>query len=143
MEDVKERIRKHEGYRDTVYSDSLGFATIGYGHLVLPTDDFVEGVTYPKEDLEKLFDVDFNQALQSADDLLQGLEEINQDARGVICEMCFQLGKPRTMKFKRMWEGIRSANFDKAADEMLDSNWHKQTPGRCEDLAEVMRNSNK
>ena len=143
MDDVKERIKKHEGFRDTVYADSLGKSTIGYGHLVLSTDHFVEGQQYPKETLEELFDLDFNEALQSADDLLQGLEEISQDARGVICEMCFQLGKPRTMKFKRMWEGIRSANFDKAADEMLDSNWHKQTPGRCEDLAEVMRNSNK
>ena len=58
MEEVKQRIKKHEGFRDTVYSDSLGFATIGYGHLVLPTDNFVEGVTYPKEQLEVLFDKD-------------------------------------------------------------------------------------
>ena len=143
MDDVKERIKKHEGFRDTVYADSLGKSTIGYGHLVLSTDHFVEGQQYPKETLEELFDLDFNEALQSADDLLQGLEEISQDARGVICEMCFQLGKPRTMKFKRMWEGIRSGNFDKAADEMLDSNWNKQTPGRCKDLADIMRGCNK
>ena len=46
MEEVKSRIKEHEGFRNTVYSDSLGFATIGYGHLVLPTDDFVEGVAH-------------------------------------------------------------------------------------------------
>ena len=44
MEEVKQRIKEHEGFRDTVYSDSLGFATVGFGHLLLPTDDFVEGV---------------------------------------------------------------------------------------------------
>ena len=59
MEDVKQRIKEHEGFRDTVYSDSLGFATIGYGHLVLPTDNFVEGVEYSKEELDILFDKDF------------------------------------------------------------------------------------
>ena len=142
MEDVKERIRKHEGYRDTVYSDSLGFATIGYGHLVLPTDDFVEGVTYPKEDLEKLFDVDFNQALQSADDLLQEIES-NHIIRGVICEMCFQLGKPRVMKFKKMWQALRDSDYEEAANQMIDSAWHKQTTSRCEGLASVMRGCNK
>jgi len=53
MEEIKERIKQHEGFRDTVYSDSLGFATIGYGHLVLPSDNFVEGVTYDKETLRR------------------------------------------------------------------------------------------
>ncbi len=35
MQSVKDRVKEHEGFRDTVYSDSLGFATIGYGHLVI------------------------------------------------------------------------------------------------------------
>ena len=56
MEEIKERIKQHEGFRDTVYSDSLGFATIGFGHLVLPSDNFVEGVAYDKETLEEVFE---------------------------------------------------------------------------------------
>ena len=142
MEEVKQRIKEHEGFRDTVYSDSLGYATIGYGHLVLPTDNFVEGVTYPKEQLEELFDMDFNQAKQSANELLVGLD-INDIAKGVIVEMCFQLGKPRVMKFKKMWVAIRNNDFEEAANQMIDSAWHKQTTSRCESLAATMRESNK
>jgi len=142
MEEVKQRIKKHEGFRDTVYSDSLGFATIGYGHLVLPTDNFVEGVTYPKEQLEVLFDKDFQIALTSANELVDGLD-INHIAKGVIVEMCFQLGKPRVMKFKKMWAAIRNNDFDEAANQMIDSAWHKQTTSRCESLAATMRGSNK
>ena len=142
MEEVKQRIKEHEGFRDTVYSDSLGYATIGYGHLVLPTDNFVEGVTYPKEQLEELFDMDFNQAKQSANELLVGLD-INDIAKGVIVEMCFQLGKPRTMKFKKFWAAIRNNDFNEAANQMIDSAWHKQTTSRCESLAATMRESNK
>ena len=56
MEEIKERIKQHEGFRDTMYSDSLGFRTIGYGHLVLDSDNFVEGVAYDKETLEEVFD---------------------------------------------------------------------------------------
>ena len=138
MEEVKQRIKEHEGFRDTVYSDSLGFATVGYGHLVLPTDDFIKGVEYPKEDLEKLFELDFNEALQSANDLLEEIE-VPETIKGVICEMCFQLGKPRVMKFKKMWEGLEAGDYNKAADEMIDSAWHKQTTSRCESLAELVR----
>tara|TARA_R100001594_G_scaffold25172_1_gene49303 strand:+ start:349 stop:777 length:429 start_codon:yes stop_codon:yes gene_type:complete len=142
MEDVKQRIKEHEGFRDTVYSDSLGFATIGYGHLVLPTDNFVEGVTYPKEQLEVLFDKDFQIALTSANELVNGLD-LNHIAKGVIIEMCFQLGKPRVMKFKKMWAALRNNDFDEAANQMIDSAWHKQTTSRCESLAATMRGSNK
>jgi len=142
MEEVKQRIKEHEGYRDTPYADSLGYGTIGYGHLILPTDDFKEGVSYPKDQLEQLFELDFKQALQSADDLLQGLNT-NHIVRGIITEMCFQLGKPRCMKFKKMWEGIQEGNFDKAADEMMDSNWYRQTKKRCGALSAMMRSCNK
>ena len=142
MEDVKQRIKEHEGFRDTVYSDSLGFATIGYGHLVLPTDNFVVGIAYAKEQLEEVFDKDFQIALTSANELLEGLD-VNHIVRGVIIEMCFQLGKPRVMKFKKMWAALRNNDFEEAANQMIDSAWHKQTTSRCESLAATMRGSNK
>ena len=141
MEEIKQRIKEHEGFRDTVYSDSLGFATIGYGHLVLPTDNFVEGTTYPKEMLEKVFDNDFKIAHDSANELLADIEH-NHIVKGVIIEMCFQLGKPRVMKFKKMWEALKNNDLAKASEEMIDSNWHKQTTKRCESLANVMKNAN-
>ena len=142
MEEIKSRIKEHEGFRDTVYSDSLGFATIGYGHLVLPTDNFVEGTTYPKEMLEEVFDNDFKIAHDSANELLADIEH-NHIVKGVIIEMCFQLGKPRVMKFKKMWEALKNNDLETASKEMIDSNWHKQTTKRCERLANVMKNANK
>jgi GH24 family phage-related lysozyme (muramidase) len=142
MEEIKERIKQHEGFRDTMYSDSLGFRTIGYGHLVLDSDNFVEGVAYDKETLEEVFDNDFKIALDSARELLRDIEH-NHIVFGVIVEMCFQLGKPRVMKFKKMWEALKQQNYLKASEEMIDSNWHKQTTKRCESLASIMRNANK
>ena len=47
------------------------------------------------------------------------------------------------MKFKKMWEALREKNYLKASEEMIDSNWHKQTTKRCESLANTMRNANK
>ena len=142
MEEIKQRIKEHEGFRDTVYSDSLGFATIGYGHLVLPTDNFVEGVAYDKETLEEVFDNDFKIAVDSARDLLRDIEH-NYIIFGVLVEMCFQLGKPKVSKFNKMFIALKEKNLDKASDEMINSRWHKQTPKRCESLANIMKNANK
>jgi len=102
----------------------------------------VEGITYPKEQLEVLFDKDFQIAFTSANELLDGLD-VNHIVKGVIIEMCFQLGKPRVMKFKKMWAAIRNNDLDEAANQMIDSAWHKQTTSRCESLAATMRGSNK
>merc|ERR1711985_92127 len=91
--------------------------------------------------LEEVFDNDFKIAHDSANELLTDIEH-NHIVKGVIIEMCFQLGKPRVMKFKRMWESLKEKNLDKASAEMIDSNWYRQTKKRCESLANVMKNAN-
>jgi len=136
--DLKARIKKHEGYRDTIYKDSLGFSTIGYGHLVLQTDRYEKGVTYRKKDLEKVFDTDFNTAKSNANQLIEGLP-IHHQAKCVIIEMVFQLGMGGVSKFKKMWKALKQNNYQIASEEMLDSRWAKQTPKRAEELSNVMK----
>jgi RHS repeat-associated protein len=41
-------IEKHEGYSGTVYKDSAGNPTIGYGHLIKDGEDFSKGITKEK-----------------------------------------------------------------------------------------------
>ena len=57
---LKNRIKKHEGFRNKVYCDQLGNPTIGYGHLVRADDPYKEGQTYTKEVLSEQFDKDFD-----------------------------------------------------------------------------------
>ena len=42
-----------------------------------------------------------------------------------------------------MFIALKEKNLDKASDEMINSRWHKQTPKRCESLANIMKNANK
>ena len=137
-DDLKARIKEHEGFRDQVYKDSLGFATIGYGHLVLPNDPYEEGVTYSKEDLEKVFDGDFNTACSNANQLIKDLP-LHHQAKCVLIEMVFQLGIGGVSKFKNMWKALGEGDYQTASEEMLDSRWAKQTPKRATDLSNVMK----
>ena len=59
LEDIKKRIKAHEGFRDKAYDDSLGIATIGWGHMILPKDNIQLGNKYSIEYLEELFENDF------------------------------------------------------------------------------------
>lgn len=136
--DLMERIKKHEGFVPKIYKDSLGFATIGYGHLVLPEEQWEEGKEYSKEQLEHVFKTDFNNAVGQATGLMDGMD-LDDKAREVIIEMVFQLGVGGVGKFKKMWEALRNKDYGEASFQMMDSRWAKQTPNRAESLSKVMR----
>tara|TARA_R100001082_G_scaffold71619_2_gene40900 strand:- start:1159 stop:1590 length:432 start_codon:yes stop_codon:yes gene_type:complete len=138
IEKLKDEIQKEEGYRDTIYKDHLGFATIGYGHLVRPSDNFKEGVKYDRKRLLKVFDYDFQISYQDSMDLCKDLD-IPDEAKEIIIHMCFQLGKPKTTKFKKMFEALRNKDYIEAGLQMESSLWAKQTPNRVMRLSEKMK----
>ena len=135
--DLKEQVKEHEGFVDTVYKDSLGFATIGYGHLVRSDDPYKEGQTYTKEVLSEQFDWDFEEAKNNALSLIGDIPLVFQ-AQCVIIEMVFQLGIAGVGKFKAMWKALKENDYNTASLEMLDSRWAKQTPKRAEKLSAIM-----
>ncbi len=137
-EELKDRIKEHEGFRNVVYKDSLGFATIGYGHLVKEDDPFVEGHTYSQKLLNDYFEIDFTNAVVGAEKLL-GNQDMNYKAKCVIIEMVFQLGMTGVSKFKNTLKAVKKKDWDTAADEMLDSVWAEQTPERANELSSTMR----
>lgn len=140
LEGLKIRIKIHEGFRDTVYEDSLGKATIGYGHLVTYKDKFEPDRKYPKEMLDELFEQDFQEAVNNADYFIKSHElQICDIARQVLIEMCFQLGIGTLNKFKNMIKALQEKDYKTAGDEMINSRWYKQTKERCQKLADIMR----
>ena len=138
--DTKKRIKLHEGFSPTVYEDTLGYKTVGYGHLVTIKDDFVIGEIYSPEELEGVFEDDYKIACDNAHDLLED-EDIpfHEVVESVLIEMAFQLGLPRLKKFVNFIQGLKDQDYNKAADEMIDSRWAKQTPNRAHGLSEMIR----
>ena len=130
-----ESVKKHEGFRDHVYLDSLSKRTVGYGHLCVE-DHWEDGKKYDKEYLEDILEKDLQSAIDQAHDMCQGME-ISDDAKSIICEMIFQLGGNGVSKFKNMWKALKEnpPNYKEAAVQMLDSRWAKQTPNRAKEMA--------
>ena len=136
-DELKNRIKKHEGFRDVMYLDSLGKKTIGYGHLVTE-DGILPGIQYSKKELDELFEKDFSTALKDATKLVSHLDLPNE-AFNVIIEMCFQLGLPKVTKFVNFLDALKNHDYSRAANEMLLSKWNEQTPARCQELSNIIR----
>jgi GH24 family phage-related lysozyme (muramidase) len=146
-DELKARIRDHEGCRDEVYLDSLGKATIAIGHLVQPHEKerFKPGVKISADEIEDLFLIDLNRACAGAEQLIgelyRGNTRLPQVIEHVIVEMVFQLGKTGVSKFRKMWKALSEGNKKEAAAQMIDSRWHDQTPIRCKELASLVENA--
>ena len=127
-----ESIKENEGYKSTVYTDTLGFDTIGYGFAIkdLELDEEVCDLILDKK-LDKLID--------ATNKKFPFLRELPQDKCEVIFEMVYQLGLNGVSMFKKMLKALENKDYDKAAAEMLDSLWAKQTPDRAIKLSNQMK----
>ena len=140
LERLMESVKKHEGYRNKVYLDTLGKRTVGVGHLCV--EDFWED---DKEYEEKfLMDIlldDLQNAIKGARELKEehSCTDIDEIAQEILVEMVFQLGKNGVSKFRNMWKALSEKNYISASYEMLDSRWAKQTPNRAKAMAKTMK----
>ena len=139
MNKLLESVKKHEGYRNKVYLDTLGKRTVGVGHLCV--EDFWEDdKEYEEKFLMTILEHDLQTAIKSAEKLCEGLK-ISDDAKILIIEMIFQLGGTGVSKFRKMWAALQEnpPNYFEAHVQMLDSRWSKQTPNRAVEMAETMK----
>ena len=131
-------LKRHEGVRLKAYKDHLGHPTIGYGHKILPGEDFSKGIT--AQQASTMLTNDAMDAYRSALQLMnqRGVKR-NETLMRVLPNMVFQMGKRGVSKFNKMWDALAVGDYNEAAKEMLDSTWAKQTPSRAKELANLVR----
>jgi len=120
-----------EGLRLFPYRCTAGKLTIGYGRNL---DD----VGISKEEAEYLLMKDLEKAEKEAEKF-PVFKKLNQARKDVLIEMVFNLGYARLYGFKKMFAALEKGDYSEAANQMLDSNWHKQVGKRAERLAYFMR----
>ena len=138
MDRLLQSVKKHEGYRNKVYLDTLGKRTVGVGHLCV--EDFWEDdKEYSEEMLMNILKDDLKNAIEGAERLLKDCRILDSLAKEIIIEMVFQLGETGVSKFKNMLKALKEGpDYQTAASEMLDSRWAKQTPNRAAAMSSEM-----
>ena len=139
MDRLLQSVKKHEGYRNKVYLDTLGKRTVGVGHLCV--EDFWEdNKEYEEKFLMTILEHDLQTAIKGAERLLKDCPVLDDLAKEIIIEMVFQLGETGVSKFKNMLKALKQdpPEYSVAAIEMLDSKWAKQTPERAAGMSSEM-----
>jgi len=144
---LKEEIKRHEGEVLEIYKDSLGYKTLGVGHLCKPEDpeyNWEVGTPVSQEVVDLYYEDDF---IKHVDETLHvfGSEEdfynLPENIQHVLVNMCFNLGGTRLSKFRNMLAACKEHDWKRMAAEMEDSRWFKQVGRRSRELQESVLNT--
>ena len=138
---LRVEIEKDEGCKYEIYLDHLGLPTFGIGHLVTEWDEEYQkpiGTEISEDRVNSCFEKDVQVTIEECKKLYSNFDEIPEEARYILCNMMFNMGRPRHSKFKKMNEAIANEDWFEAAVQMEDSRWHKQVTNRANRLIERM-----
>jgi lysozyme len=139
---LREQLEIDEGVKYEVYHDHLGLPTFGIGHLVLESDpehDAPVGTPVSEERVIEVFEQDVQTVLNECKVLYEDFDDLPEEVKQIIANMMFNMGRPRLSKFKGMKAGVDARDWNKAADEMVDSGWYRQVTNRAQRLVDRMR----
>jgi lysozyme len=129
--DIIEQLRRDEGMRRTVYTDSVGVLTVGVGHNLrdAPLSD---------EAIDQMLRDDLA-VVERACRELPVWSALSSPRRGVLLNMAFNLGVTGLSHFTVMLAKLTQGDYVAASAAMLDSVWASQVGRRATRLAEQMR----
>ena len=133
-EQLTTMLKRHEGLRLDMYYCTAGVPTIGYGHNLL--------TLISEEAAEQMLQDDINIVLNELNDSVSWWTDLPEKAQIVIANMCFNIGLPRLMQFKKFWAALEDRDYERAAAEMEDSKWFHQVKGRAKELKQLMLECN-
>ena len=149
LEELKEHIKFEEGVKindngeHILYNDSLGYKTLGIGHLVKATDPENEmevGTVVSQERVDECFEADLYVAINDMEKFTEDMN-VDENVKECVTHMVFQLGLPRLNKFKNFKQALLDGDIKTAQAEMKDSLWYRQTTNRADRLIEKLGKS--
>jgi lysozyme len=127
---------RDEGRVAHAYQDSLGYWTIGVGHLI----DKRKGGKLPDAIIEALLDHDIAEKSTQVYKRFPWVKALNPARQAVLVSMAFQLGVDGLADFRRAMAAMEAGQWDKAAVEFLDSKVaREQSPERWQRHAKQIR----
>ena len=141
-EQLREEIAEDEGCKFEIYLDHLGLPTFGIGALVKendPEQGQPVGTPVDEERVRQRFNLDIAVTIDDCKVLYDDFDDLPEECQHIIANMMFNMGRPRLTKFKGMKAGVDARDWNRAADEMVDSRWYDQVTNRAKRLVKRMR----
>jgi len=124
-----------------VYTDTTGNPTVGWGFNLndpemrkhIPVDVISGKRALTEEEAQPIFMQRYTQAAKDAVSYLgaDNILKLDPERQAILVDMAYNLGATKLSEFVKMREAILAGDYQRAASEMKDSKWYKQTGRRA------------
>ena len=143
-ERLKQDLTRWEGIRYEKYKCSSNLWTIGIGHMI--RDDEKELLNREKplknHEVMHIFEKDVTNAIEDTKKFIDP-NEVEPEAFEICVHLCFWIGLPRLLGFKKCRAALKEQDYVTAGVELLDSKMGKSDVrglvNRITELSERMR----
>lgn len=144
------RTADFEGFKPSIYKDTKGKRTIGYGfNLDDPyvkrelkkqgynVSNLIKGAeSLTEQESQKLLSHFYDHSYKSASRIVKNFKNLPENVQHNLADLNYNLGTTKLLKFRKMLGAIENYDFQKAAAELKDSDYYNQTKRRGKALYE-------
>jgi lysozyme len=130
---LRAELSRDEGRKRSVYRDSLGFYTIGVGHLV----DARRGGGLPEPIIDALLEWDIDTAYDGVKDEPWFIACDTDNRRRAVLNMYFELG-PKLRGFVNTLQSMVEQDWAMVGKRLRKSLWYRQVPERAERVVRML-----
>tara|TARA_R110002110_G_scaffold366894_1_gene576900 strand:- start:196 stop:615 length:420 start_codon:yes stop_codon:yes gene_type:complete len=132
---IIEMLRKHESVETHAYKCSANKTTIGVGRNI----DKNGGIGLSQMEIDYLLANDIKRVEAELSQAFSWYDDLNDARKDAMMDICFNLGLPRLMLFKKSLAAMSNRHYEIAAIELLDSRWARQVGQRAITISEIIR----
>ena len=132
MNKLIEQLKIHEGMKLKPYKCTAGKLTIGIGRNL-------EDVGISEDEANMLLRHDIQEATEQLLHAFPWMDELKDARISAMINFTFNVGIGTVKKFENTLSYMQSGEWNKAADEMMDSRWARQVGNRAIEVTEQIR----
>lgn len=131
MQKLKQMLTIDEGYKQFPYTDTTGHLTIAIGRNL--TDRGISA-----EEAQVLLEDDIDYFYKKLSSNLPFFDELVDNRKIALINMCFNIGFQGFLKFKSMIIALEAKDYERAAHEISSSKYATQNIDRAIRIASIM-----
>jgi lysozyme len=134
LDKLVDQLRLDEGLRLQPYKDSLGYLTIGYGHLIDP----IKGGGISENVAKVMLGEDVVSTLSSLQPFawFQSQDPVRQCA---LVNMAFNLGVAGLLHFPKFLMDMGNKDYASAVSELIGTPWQQETGERADRIIALIQ----
>ena len=128
-------LKAHEGSKKFAYRCTKNKLTIAVGRNI----DIDGGIGLSDDEIDYLLNNDIDRVIKELGSSYPWFSDLDGVRQAALIDLCFNIGGPRLKGFVKALGAMQDGDYERAADEFIDSRWASQVGSRALEITAMIR----